>query len=336
MMQTRKQADEFFMRRAIQLARLGLGNTAPNPCVGSVIVHNNIIIGEGFHQKYGTPHAEVNAVNAVQSEHRHLLPESTIYVTLEPCHHYGKTPPCVDLILAKKIKRVVIGCEDPNPKVGGKSIKKLRNHGVEVTVNVLEKACWEVAQRFMTFFNKKRPYIILKYAQSTDGFIGRKDRQVWITGSQSKRLVHKWRHEEAAILVGTNTVIIDNPTLTNRFWFGSQPLRLTIDTSRRLSFDMNIFNQDAPSKVFETSNLPLILKELYDLKINSLLVEGGATLLNSFIEQNLWDEARIFTGNKPLKEGVNAPQFPHKEVEVKTIGNDTLKIYKNKNAASLV
>lgn len=328
---------EFFMQRAIQLATLGLGHTAPNPCVGSVIVHDGKIIGEGYHKKHGTAHAEVNAVNSVQPENRHLLSQSTIYVTLEPCHHYGKTPPCVDLILENKFPKVVIGCKDPNPKVGGKSIDKLRKHGVTVEVGVLEKECWEVAKRFMTFFTKKRPYVILKYAQSQDGFIGKKDQQVWITGTQTKRLVHKWRHEEAAILVGTNTAEVDNPTLTNRLWFGTQPLRLVIDTKNRLSQDLNIFNTDALTKVLKTGDISTILNLLYEMKINSLIVEGGAMLLNSFIEQNLWDEARIFTGNRrvlgtavALKEGVKAPNFPNilpsKEIK---IGQDKLRIYKN-------
>lgn len=329
------QVDEFFMRRAIQLAKLGLGNTAPNPCVGSVIVHNNIIIGEGFHQKYGTPHAEVNAINSVKPEDRFLLSESTIYVTLEPCFHYGKTPPCVDLIIKNNLKRVVIGCEDPNPKVGGQSIKKLRNLGIEVRVNVLNKECRAVAKRFMTYFTKKRPYIILKYAQSADGFIGRQDKQVWITGQQSKRLTHKWRHEESAILVGTNTALIDNPTLTNRLWFGTQPLRLVIDTRHRLSSELNIFNNDAPFKVLESNNLSEILDMLYELKVNSLIVEGGAALLNSFIELNLWDEARVFTGDSLLKDGIKAPTLqdfqPKNSIK---IGQDILHIYQNENAAS--
>ena len=329
------QADELFMRRAIQLAKLGLGNTAPNPCVGSVIVHNNIIIGEGFHQKYGTPHAEVNAINSVKPEDRFLLSKSTIYVTLEPCFHYGKTPPCVDLIIKNNLKRVVIGCEDPNPKVAGQSIKKLRNLGIEVRVNVLDKECRAVAKRFMTYFTKKRPYIILKYAQSVDGFIGKKNEQVWITGQQTKRLVHKWRHEEAAIVVGTNTALIDNPTLTNRLWFGTQPLRLVIDRGGILSSDLNILNNDAPFKVVKSSNLSELLDILYGLKVSSLIVEGGAALLNSFIEHNLWDEARVFTGDYLLKDGIKAPTLqdfqPTNSIK---IGQDVLHIYQNKNAAS--
>ena len=329
------QADELFMRRAIQLAKLGLGNTAPNPCVGSVIVHNNIIIGEGFHQKYGTPHAEVNAINSVKPEDRFLLSKSTIYVTLEPCFHYGKTPPCVDLIIKNNLKRVVIGCEDPNPKVAGQSIKKLRNLGIEVRVNVLDKECRAVAKRFMTYFTKKRPYIILKYAQSVDGFIGKKNEQVWITGQQTKRLVHKWRHEEAAIVIGTNTALIDNPTLTNRLWFGTQPLRLVIDRGGILSSDLNILNNDAPFKVVKSSNLSELLDILYGLKVSSLIVEGGAALLNSFIEHNLWDEARVFTGDCLLKDGIKAPTLqdfqPTNSIK---IGQDVLHIYQNKNAAS--
>lgn len=322
---------EAFMRRAIQLATLGLGKAAPNPCVGSIIVYNGKIIGEGYHELHGTAHAEVNAVNSVPFESLHLLSKSTIYVTLEPCHHYGKTPPCVDLILKHKFPKVVIGCKDPNPKVGGQSIEKLRKNGVKVTVGVLENECWEVAKRFMTFFTKKRPYIILKYAKSQDGFIGQSDKQVWITGGQSKRLVHKWRNEEAAILVGTNTAAIDNPTLTNRLWYGNNPLRLVIDTKNRLPNDLNIFNEIATTKIFKTSDISTILKTLYDLKINSLIVEGGATLLNSFIAENLWDEARIFTGNSYLKNGVLAPNLPKiQPFKIEQIGDDTLEWFKNR------
>lgn len=322
---------EAFMRRAILLATLGLGKAAPNPCVGSIIVYNGKIIGEGYHELHGTAHAEVNAVNSVPVESLHLLSKSTIYVTLEPCHHYGKTPPCVDLILKHKFPKVVIGCKDPNPKVGGQSIEKLRKNGVEVTVGVLENECWEVAKRFMTFFTKQRPYIILKYAKSQDGFIGQSDKQVWITGGQSKRLVHKWRNEEAAILVGTNTAAIDNPTLTNRLWYGNNPLRLVIDTKNRLPNDLNIFNEIATTKTFETSDISTILKTLYDLKINSLIVEGGATLLNSFIAENLWDEARIFTGNSYLKNGVLAPNLPKiQPFKIEQIGDDTLEWFKNR------
>ncbi len=318
------------MHRAIQLAALGLGNVAPNPCVGSVIVWNNRIIGEGYHQRYGTAHAEVNAVHSVAESDLHLLAEATIYVTLEPCHHYGKTPPCVDLILKYKIPHVVIGCQDPNPKVEGKSIEKLRKHGVVVTVGVLEAECWEVAKRFMTFFTKKRPYIILKYAKSKDGFIGKSESQVWITGSQSKRLVHKWRNEEGAILVGTNTAAIDNPSLTNRLWYGKNPLRLVIDTIGRLDDNLAIFDKNATTKIFKHSDIDLMLQELYDLKITSVIVEGGARLLNSFIQKNLWDEARIFTGNCFLENGVKAPVLPITEKpESKKVGADELQIIKN-------
>jgi diaminohydroxyphosphoribosylaminopyrimidine deaminase/5-amino-6-(5-phosphoribosylamino)uracil reductase len=322
--------DEKYMRRAIELASLGLGKTAPNPCVGSVIVYDNRIIGEGFHRLYGTAHAEVNAVNSVKNEDLHLLPKSTIYVTLEPCHHYGKTPPCVDLILENKIPNVVIGCQDPNPQVGGKSIEKLKENGVEVTVGVLEKECWEVAKRFMTFFIKKRPYIILKYAKSKDDFIGNQNEQIWITGSQSKRLVHKWRNEEAAILIGTNTAAIDNPSLTNRLWYGKSPLRLVIDTQKKLDKNLTIFDNKSKTILLENGNIELILKELYNLKINSLIVEGGAALLNSFIEKGLWDEARIFTGDCYLKSGVAAPNFPKiKPMETKMVGEDKLEIFRN-------
>ena len=324
--------DEKFMNRAIQLAKLGIGNIAPNPAVGAVIVYENQIIGEGFHQKYGEGHAEVNAVNSVKKQKLALLSESTIYVTLEPCHHYGKTPPCVDLLLKHKFKKVVIGCQDPNPKVGGQSIEKLRQNGVEVEVGVLEKTCFEVAKRFMTFHTKKRPYVILKFAKSKDSFIGKPNEQIWITGSQTKRLVHRWRSEEGAILVGTNTVAIDNPTLTNRLWTGENPVRVVIDANNRLLEDLNVFNADAKTIRVKTTDLSEILSLLHNEKINSVIIEGGAKILQAFINENLWDEARVFTGNKYLQTGIEAPKFDFQTVQLlekRTIGNDILEIFSN-------
>jgi diaminohydroxyphosphoribosylaminopyrimidine deaminase / 5-amino-6-(5-phosphoribosylamino)uracil reductase len=322
--------DEQFMARALQLAHLGQGQVAPNPMVGAVIVRNGKIIGEGWHARYGEAHAEVNAVRSLSAENLQHCDTATIYVTLEPCHHYGKTPPCVDLILKHRFARVVIGCQDPNPQVGGKSIEKLRQNGVVVTVGVLERECEHLARRFMTFFTKKRPYIILKFAQSADGFIGRTGEQVKITNALTQRLVHRWRSEEAAILVGTNTAITDNPTLTNRLWSGGNPLRLVIDTKNRLSPNANLRNADAPTVIYNTSNLQEILADLYTRKINSVIVEGGAALLQSFINADLWDEARILTGKKTLQNGIKAPEIPahlRTVVEERSLDGDKLIVF---------
>ena len=229
------ETHEKYIRRCFELAKLGIGNVKTNPMVGSIIVHNGKIIGEGYHKRYGEGHAEVNAVKSVKGEDKHLLNESTIYVSLEPCFHEGKTPPCVDLILGLGIPKVVISAVDPNPKVAGKSIEKLRNHGVEVISGVLEKEGRFIARRFFHHFMTKRPYVILKYAQSKDGFLSQMNKQIWLTNPYSKRLVHKWRNEEAAILVGTNTVKVDNPSLTNRLWFGNSPVRLIIDRNLKLT-----------------------------------------------------------------------------------------------------
>lgn len=343
---------QHYLHRCFQLARLGAGKAAPNPMVGSVVVYNNVIIGEGFHQQYGGPHAEVNAINSIDPKNLHLLKEATIYVSLEPCFHFGKTPPCVNLILEKGIKKVVISCTDPNPKVAGKSIEKLKANGVDVISGILEQEGQALAKRFFTFFQKKRPYIILKYAQSLDGYISKKDQQVWITSPTSKKLVHKWRSEEAAILVGTHTVQVDNPKLTNRLWSGNSPVRITIDNQlHKLKDHVHILNKEAPTYIFntlknETLNhqnflvkynskqpLPLQITDfLYQKKLNSLIVEGGRHTLQHFIDLGLWDEARVFVGNKTLGSGILAPNLTHGEVvEEKTITTDRLMFFKNKN-----
>lgn len=312
--------DEQYMQRCLNLALLGLGNVAPNPMVGCVIVHNGIIIGEGYHQKYGEAHAEVNAIASVST--KELLRESTLYVNLEPCSHYGKTPPCSDLIVRSQIPRVVIGSNDPNPLVAGKGIAKLRNAGVEVTSGILKQSTDFLNRRFLTFFTKKRPYIILKWAQSADGFIAPTDnRQVWLSNELSKKLVHKWRSEEQAIMVGTNTARIDNPELTVRLWKGKNPLRVVIDKDLSLPTGNHLFNNAANTLVFNSrenskenniekvkidfsASLPKqVLDGLYQRNIGSVIIEGGATLLNSFIEANLWDEARMFKTTALLHSG---------------------------------
>jgi diaminohydroxyphosphoribosylaminopyrimidine deaminase/5-amino-6-(5-phosphoribosylamino)uracil reductase len=306
--------------------------------VGSVIVYNNQIIGEGYTSAYGSNHAEVNAINSVKD--KTLLRLSTIYVTLEPCSHYGKTPPCSDLIIKHQIPKVVIGCVDDNTQVAGKGIEKLKNAGCKVIVGVLETECKEHHKRFFTFHNKKRPYIILKWAQTADGFIApetkNEQKPVWITSPYSRQLVHKWRTEEQAILVGTYTVLCDNPSLTVRDWTGQNPMRLVIDRENKLSKNYAVFNKDAKTIIVSSNDLDFsnnvaqqICKILFKNDINSVIVEGGAKTLQTFIDENLWDEARVFTGNMQFKKGVKAPMFSGKLISEETILSDILKIYKN-------
>ncbi|MBT8393832.1 MAG: bifunctional diaminohydroxyphosphoribosylaminopyrimidine deaminase/5-amino-6-(5-phosphoribosylamino)uracil reductase RibD [Bacteroidia bacterium] len=329
---------ETYIKRCLQIAKNGLGTTRPNPLPGSVIIYKNQIIGEGYTSAYGRNHAEVNAINSVND--RSLLKESTLYVTLEPCSHHGKTPPCSDLIIKNKILKVVIGCLDENEKVAGKGIEKLRNSGCDVTVGVLENECKEHHKRFFAFHNKKRPYIILKWAETLDGFIApiSKDKlkPVWITNSISRQLVHKWRAEEQAILVGSNTVIQDNPTLTVRDWTGKNPTRIVLDHKQNLSRDFNVFNSDAKAIIISEKNIDFskkiahqICKYLYNIQINSIIIEGGLQTLQTFIDEDLWDEARVFTGNIDFKEGIKAPKFKGKLISDQKIDQDILKCYEN-------
>ena len=341
---------EQYIRRCIQLAKNGLGTTYPNPLVGSVIVYEGKIIGEGWHKKSGEPHAEVNAVNSVQD--KSLLKKATIYVSLEPCSHFGKTPPCCDLIIKNKIPNVVIGTVDPNVKVAGNGIKKLMEAGINVTVGVLEDECNELNKRFFTFHNKKRPYIILKWAESQDGFIAPKEKSekkpVWITNPYSRQVVHKWRTEEQAILVGTKTVIDDNPKLNARDWSGNNPVRVVLDQKNRISADYHVFDNQAKT-IFLTASKPTVEKEnsifeyldfeqnvvaqiiasLYQHQIQSIIIEGGRQTLQTFIDANLWDEARIFVGNVAFKTGTKAPKLGENQFNKKTIGNDQLLVSRN-------
>ena len=329
---------ETYIRRCIDIAKNGLGSTRPNPMVGSVIVYNNQIIGEGYTSAYGSNHAEVNAINSVKD--KTLLRLSTIYVTLEPCSHYGKTPPCSDLIIKHQIPKVVIGCVDDNTQIAGKGIEKLKNEGCKVIVGVLETECKEHHKRFFTFHNKKRPYIILKWAQTADGFIApetkNEQKPVWITSPYSRQLVHKWRTEEQAILIGTHTVLCDNPSLTVRDWTGQNPMRLVIDRENKLSKNYAVFNEDAKTTIVSSNDLDFsnnvaqqICGILFKNDINSVIVEGGAKTLQTFIDENLWDEARVFTGNMQFKKGAKAPMFSGKLISEETILSDVLKIYKN-------
>jgi diaminohydroxyphosphoribosylaminopyrimidine deaminase/5-amino-6-(5-phosphoribosylamino)uracil reductase len=328
---------EKYMQRCIQLAELGKGNTAPNPMVGAVIVYNNKIIGEGYHRKYGEAHAEVNAINSVVN--KNLLQKSTIYVSLEPCSHFGKTPPCANLIVDLDIPNVVIGAIDTASHVSGQGIKILKSANINVTVGVLEKECKMLNKRFFTFHEKKRPYIILKWAQTKDGFIdiirsaNNAKQPTWITNEYSKTLVHKWRAEEQAILIGTNTAKKDNPSLTTRNWFGKNPLRIVLDRELKLDPKLSIFNDDAETliitdilnkkcrKKIYSKNSSIVFvdykkdfytqlfKALNKKSILSIIIEGGEQVLNSFIKNEYWDEARIFEGNKEFKNGIHAPKL---------------------------
>jgi diaminohydroxyphosphoribosylaminopyrimidine deaminase/5-amino-6-(5-phosphoribosylamino)uracil reductase len=327
------------MQRCLELALLGMGDVAPNPMVGCVIVHEGKIIGEGYHEKYGQSHAEVNAISSVQDTE--LLTQSTLYVSLEPCAHFGKTPPCSDLIIESRIPHVVIGTVDPFAKVAGKGIEKMRAAGIEIEIGLLERECRELNRRFFTFHEKKRPYILLKWAQTLDGFIDtdRTETQhpTWITNALSKRLVHRQRSEESAILIGTNTAQYDNPALTVREWTGNQPIRMVIDRTRRLNPNLTIFDQKSTTWVFtdaeceDTENikfirlnfkqdiLPQMLEELYTRDILSIVVEGGSILLDSFLSHGLWDEAFVYSGNQFFGKGVPSPRISGEVVAVEQL-----------------
>ena len=316
------------MRRCLQLARCGEAGAPPNPMVGAVIVCDSRIIGEGYHRRCGGPHAEVNAINSVKE--RDLLSRSTIYVSLEPCAHYGKTPPCADLIIETGIRRVVIGCTDPFTKVNGLGIKKLREAGCEVQVGVLEQECRELNRRFFTFHEKHRPWIILKWAQSNDGFIG-KDERVILSNALTQTLVHRLRARSGAILVGTNTALQDNPTLTTRLWPGPNPLRLTIDRNGILPLTLHLKDNSTPTVIYSHESIEEILADLYARGIQSLLVEGGAKLLQSFIDKGLWDEARIETAPLCLGQGTKAPTLKDEQPESKqNIGGHIIQHYCHK------
>ncbi len=341
------------MKHCLDLAVKGLGNVAPNPMVGCVIVCDGNIIGEGYHEKYGEAHAEVNAIRSV--ENKDLLKKSTLYVNLEPCSHFGKTPPCVDLIIEHKIPFVVIGNVDTNSLVAGKGIKKLIEAGVDVKIGILEDECKKLNKRFFTYHEKKRPYIILKWAQSADGFIDikrneeNKGKPIQISNSDSKKLLHLWRSQEQAIMIGTNTALLDNPHLTVRDVSGKNPLRISIDKWLRIPKHYNLFDKSTPTLIFtavdeesqnnlefvkidfEQAIIPQVLNELYKRNIQSIIVEGGEQLLNSFINSNLWDAARVFISDKNLIKGVNAPILNAEPVVRENISGDKLLFYLNVN-----
>ncbi len=337
------------MHRAMELARLGFGMVSPNPMVGCVIVHQDKIVGEGFHQEYGGAHAEVNAINSVSD--KNMLTESSVYVSLEPCAHYGKTSPCANLLAQHRVDKVYISNTDPNPIVGGKGIEILRNAGIEVVTGILENIGSVLNKRFITSFVKRRPYIILKWAQTADGFIARKNfDSKWISNEFSRILAHKWRAEEDAILVGKNTARYDDPTLNVRDWEGKDPWRIVIDNHLELDKSLNLFNKEIPTicynllRSMEDKNLSLVklrkekyllelLADLHKKNIQSLIIEGGADTINSFIRAGLWDEARVFVASACFGDGIVAPQLMDAKFDGKEdIMGDTLTYFKRDNS----
>ncbi|QMU31245.1 bifunctional diaminohydroxyphosphoribosylaminopyrimidine deaminase/5-amino-6-(5-phosphoribosylamino)uracil reductase RibD [Adhaeribacter radiodurans] len=339
-------ADELYMRRALELAALGHNTTRPNPMVGCVVTYKGKIIGEGCHQQYGGPHAEVNAINSLAD--KSLLPQCKVYVTLEPCSHYGKTPPCADFLIEHGVRSIFICNTDPNPLVAGRGIRKLLDAGCEVHVGLLEEEGSELNKRFFTFHRHKRPYIVLKWAQTADGFIAQSNGEpTAISGSLAKKLVHKWRTEEQAIMVGTRTALSDNPHLNVREWTGNAPIRIVIDKNLRLPPTLHVFDKKQPTFVYNyerhenTPNLEYvkitpavdlleqILPDLHQRSIQSVLVEGGTILLNHFLASDIWDEIRVLRSPQQLENGVKAPSLPLTGLtQTATIGDDELFIYR--------
>ncbi len=332
------------MLRAFELAQLGIGTVSPNPRVGCVIVADSRIIGEGWHQKYGEAHAEVNAIRSVSDQN--LLKGSTVYVNLEPCSHFGKTPPCADLLVQHQVKRVVISNLDLNPLVAGKGIEKLRRAGIEVLTGMLEQQGEDLNQRFFTFIKKQRPYIILKWAQTADGFLARSNYDSrWISNQYSRQLVHKWRSEEDAVLVGTSTAAHDNPSLTVRDWSGRNPKRIVIDRFLRLPETIHLFDQSVDTicynlikqeeksllvfvKLSEKDFIKDLVNDLFARDIQSVIVEGGAQTLQLFLDGGWWDEARVFTSRQTFTEGAKAPTMEARIDKSEFVFDDQLLIYK--------
>jgi diaminohydroxyphosphoribosylaminopyrimidine deaminase/5-amino-6-(5-phosphoribosylamino)uracil reductase len=331
------------MKRCIELALKGAGRVAPNPMVGSVLVHNDKIIGQGFHEFYGGPHAEVNCIGSVTAANEHLIPSSSLYVSLEPCAHYGKTPPCTDLVLDKKIPEVVIGCRDPFPEVNGKGIRILREAGVEVEAGVLESECVELNKRFFFTVQQQRPYVVLKWVSTANGMIAPSGgARLMISNALSNRLVHRWRSEEAAIMVGTNTALADDPALNVRHWKGKSPVRVVVDRKLRLPGHLKLFDQSVSTIILNTvkeeqdskiihvkvsdDNVHSMLSALQELKVQSVLVEGGAALLQSFINAGCWNEARVIINETlTVPHGVSAPRLTDARlVKTESLGTDRI------------
>ncbi|KIO77779.1 riboflavin biosynthesis protein RibD [Pedobacter lusitanus] len=348
-------SDELYMKRCLELAEMGSGQVSPNPLVGCVIVSGGKIIGEGYHQKYGQAHAEVNAIRSVTDQFGDkaagLLKNAVAYVSLEPCSHFGKTPPCADLLIKHQLKKVVIGNRDPFPDVNGKGIEKLKNAGIEVVSGIMEKECSYLNRRFFTRIAQQRPYIILKWARTANGFFAPKNSvQQWISGPLAKKLVHKWRTEEDAILVGKQTAIADNPALSAREWPGKNPVRILIDRNLVVSADSQLYNNDAKTIIFNEQKTSVeenihfiemedmqyylpqkIAYQLYLMDIQSVIIEGGANILNQFISAGLWDEARVFNSSASWDTGIHSPQLNGKITSISEIDKDQLTIYENYN-----
>jgi len=345
-----KKSDQFYMQRCLYLAEKGLGNTYPNPLVGAVLVYKNRIIGEAWHKKAGEAHAEINAINSVQD--KSLLSKSTLYVNLEPCSHHGKTPPCILSIKKHKIPKVVIGSVDPNPKVAGRGIEALESWGCEVQTGILKKEADYLNRRFFIFHRKKRPYIILKWAQTQDKFIAPKQEHrrasevFWISNQYARQKTHLWRKEEEAILIGVQTLIDDNPRLTLRHWDGKNPTRLILDPNNRASKNSTIFKDNEVAYFFNSNKndvsnelkkfillkpfgIEALLNFCYDNELQSIIVEGGKKTLDSFIDSNLWDEARVITAQKKLHQGIKAPRLDNEIVVSENIKSNQLDYYFN-------
>lgn len=342
---------ELYMQRALELARKGLRAVSPNPMVGCVIVHDEKIIGEGWHQRFGGHHAEVNAVESV--EDKYLLNETTVYVTLEPCSYHGKTPACSDLLIRNKVKKVVVASLDPNPKVSGAGVQALKEAGIEILSGVCEDESIALNRRFFINQKLKRPYVLLKWAQTQDGFLARSNYDSkWISNALSRQRVHQWRAEEDAILVGKNTVVHDNPSLTVRDWEGRNPIRIVLDRNLELRPDSKLFDGEVKTLVYNTKEslvgngfervqinnedfLDAVLKDMFARDIGSVLVEGGSQVLNSFIEEGLWDEARVFTSEQQFENGIEAPKLDEPLQEVEQIETDELAFYFNSKTKEL-
>ena len=335
------------MQQCLDLAIKGLGAVSPNPMVGAVLVYEGRVIGAGYHERYGEAHAEVNCLHSVQEADKPFIAASTLYVSLEPCSHFGKTPPCADLIIANKIKKVIVACLDPNPLVAGRGVEKLEAAGIEVVTHVLEQASRKINKRFIVFHEQKRPYIILKWAVSVEGNFCPSDKSsFWLSNEESKRMVHQWRSEEDAILVGSGTALADNPSLTVREWQGRNPIRVLLDRDLKTPLHFNIYNEDAKTIVFNLHKseerervqwiqLPLknfietAMKKMFDLHIQSVIVEGGLDILNQCMSLRYWDEIRVIQSNTSLIDGLKAPKIQEKSLHQQQLKQDLIYYYHN-------
>ncbi|TAH21450.1 MAG: bifunctional diaminohydroxyphosphoribosylaminopyrimidine deaminase/5-amino-6-(5-phosphoribosylamino)uracil reductase RibD [Cytophagales bacterium] len=347
------EKDILYMNRALELALSGRGLVSPNPMVGCVIVHEDKIIGEGYHKRFGEPHAEVNAINAVAD--KELLKEATLYVNLEPCSHFGKTPPCADFIIRHQLKKVVVANLDTNPLVAGKGIQKLRNAGIEVQVGVQEKEGKNLNKRFFTFVQRMRPFIVLKWAETADGFVAHENYDSkWISNSLSRKLVHKWRSEEDAVMIGTNTAFYDNPILNVRDWVGRNPVRVVIDKDLRLPITLHLFDHSQPTICYNTLKdnvtpnleyikikdgksesyrfLPQVIENLHAKRFQSVMVEGGSGIINSLLADDLWDEIRVFRSAICFGKGIKAPQIRGVLFDKEHLQGDDLLIYRREDS----